>query len=316
MKLNIDKNLPVSIKDQLKKQIRGMIQSGVLTSGHSLPSSADLSRILSINKNTVAAVYSELCAEGFLKSNRGAGTFVAEGLKLRSTADLRMLFDEAFIQAKKMGYSSDEITDQFFNTLAHQPRYDKKTILLVWCNQYTIEELSQTLESTLDVRTKGLLVQDIDQNPDIIRELLKDIDLVVTSVNYIERILPYVEEANVDAACIMLTPVTRILNELIKVPSGTKIGFTCVNKLAAESACKCVHLSGNITLNTIWAGADDHERLKEMLSQCEVIFATHHVYDQVVKAVDKDKRVVWVDASIPETSIDLIREKLEKQQNL
>lgn len=310
MRININKQLPLSIKDQLKNQIRGMINSGTLQPGQSLLSCNDLSRIISVNRNTVAGAYSELCAEGVLTSNRGAGTIVNKTITAKVDKRLKSFMDSAIVQARKRGYGDVEITDQFFSSLAEHSTERKKKLLLVWCNRLTAIEVAQKLESTLGVETKSLVLEEIENDPGHARSSVLGVDLVVTSLNYIERILPFAEKMSVDVAGIILTPVTRILNELVRLPRGTTVGFTCVNDVAAESTCKSIYLSGNITLNTIWAGADDSERLAKMIAQCKIVFATHHVYKQVLQVAGSDKQVIKVDASITDASIEMISERL------
>lgn len=94
------------------------------------------------------------------------------------------------------------------------------------------------------------------------------------------------------------------------MPKGTTVGFVCVNNIAAESTCKSAHLSGCITLDTIWAGADNTKRLIKMISKCDLIFATLHVYEQVLKVAGKRKKVINLEVSISNNNILMIKEKL------
>lgn len=312
MKFRVNRTLPVSIKEQLKRQIRGMIHSGILDPGDSLPSCKDMSAILSVNRNTVASVYAELSSEGVLTSNRGAGTTVSQVSPPADAAPLKNIMDETFIRAQTLGFSNEEITDQFFTALAAQASSTQKTILMVWCNPITVDEVGEALAAELGVHIKSLLVDEVVARPEKAEACLAESDLVVTSLNYIDVILPLAEKQGVEVTGIILTPVGRVLNEIVKLDAGTTVGFACVNNLAAESSCKGVHLSGQISLKTIWAGADDAERFKKMIADCDVIFATHHVYDQAVAAANgSDKQVIRLDVSITNTNIQLIRERLE-----
>lgn len=313
MKFTIDKKLPLSIKEQLKRQIRGMIHSNLLRPGESMPSCSDMSAILSVNRNTVATVYAELSSEGILTSNRGAGTMVSHAIVPDKEASLNTIMNEAFDRAKELGFTSEQITDQFFSALAAHTAAPPKTILMVWCNRMTIEEVGNTLAAKLGVNIKSLLVEEIRQCPDRAVTALSHVDLVVTSLNYIEVIQPHADDAGVEVTGIILTPVGRVLNEIARMPQGTTVGFVCVNNLAAKSTCKGVRLSGRVALNTIWAGADDTARLREMVSSCDVIFATHHVYDQVLGVSAKDQKVINLDVSLTDENIQIIRERLEKQ---
>lgn len=73
MNCMINKNHPVSIKDQLKTQIRGMLNSQHKSPGQTFPSCNDMSVTLPVNRNTFATLYTDLSTEGFRTTNRGAG---------------------------------------------------------------------------------------------------------------------------------------------------------------------------------------------------------------------------------------------------
>ncbi len=63
------------------RQVLDAILDGRLRSGERLPPSRELARQLTVSRNTVAAAYDRLTAEGFLVGKVGAGTFVcAESL--------------------------------------------------------------------------------------------------------------------------------------------------------------------------------------------------------------------------------------------
>ncbi|MCK9796031.1 PLP-dependent aminotransferase family protein [Isoptericola sp. 4D.3] len=62
----------------LEAALRDAVTSGRLAPGARLPSSRALAADLGIARNTVAAVYGQLAAEGWLLSRVGAGTWVAE----------------------------------------------------------------------------------------------------------------------------------------------------------------------------------------------------------------------------------------------
>ena len=61
----------------LESALRGAVQAGRLRPGTRLPSSRALAADLGIARNTVAEVYSQLVAEGWLTAQTGSGTSVA-----------------------------------------------------------------------------------------------------------------------------------------------------------------------------------------------------------------------------------------------
>lgn len=75
--LQIDKDSPVPIYFQLYQGMVTLIASGSLKPGDALPSETDLSRHFKISPMTVRQAMTELVNRGFIRRERGRGTFVA-----------------------------------------------------------------------------------------------------------------------------------------------------------------------------------------------------------------------------------------------
>ncbi|NOX83577.1 MAG: PLP-dependent aminotransferase family protein [Alphaproteobacteria bacterium] len=76
--MSIDRESTVSLQEQLRRQIIDAIAIGTLPSGMRLPSSRQLSADLEISRNTVAAVYDRLIADGHLSSSDRSGVYVRD----------------------------------------------------------------------------------------------------------------------------------------------------------------------------------------------------------------------------------------------
>ena len=76
--LTIDPALPTPLYEQLRDQLIGQITSGELAPGDKLPSVRALAVDLDLAPNTVARVYKELEASGYLLTQGRNGTTVAE----------------------------------------------------------------------------------------------------------------------------------------------------------------------------------------------------------------------------------------------
>lgn len=63
---------------QLYDELRKAMLTGRLPSGHRLPASRELARVMTLSRNTVLAAYDQLLAEGYIESRAGSGTFVAK----------------------------------------------------------------------------------------------------------------------------------------------------------------------------------------------------------------------------------------------
>lgn len=78
--VDLKRNSPVPLFQQLDAQIRQAILSGRLPSGLRLPSSRALAIELGVSRTSVVTAFEQLIAEGFLEGRVGAGTFVGTDL--------------------------------------------------------------------------------------------------------------------------------------------------------------------------------------------------------------------------------------------
>ena len=98
---------------QLAQQLREAVARGRVQPEDRLPSVRDLSRLLVINPNTVARVYTELEREGILNTRPGLGVFVARP-KAELTRKVRKerfdeLVDHFLTEAVHLGFRADEV---------------------------------------------------------------------------------------------------------------------------------------------------------------------------------------------------------------
>lgn len=73
----IDLGAAVPVYEQIRSQLAGAIDSGLLSNGASLPSVRALAADLGIAVNTVVRAYAELEAAGLIVNRRGSGATVA-----------------------------------------------------------------------------------------------------------------------------------------------------------------------------------------------------------------------------------------------
>lgn len=74
--INLNRESKTPLYKQLYASIRKAIESNGLTKGDRLVSIRKLSKALNISKTTVEAAYSQLCAEGYIKTTPSAGTLL------------------------------------------------------------------------------------------------------------------------------------------------------------------------------------------------------------------------------------------------
>ena len=112
--INIDKGSSTPLYVQLTEQVRLLIHEGALEAGDAMPTVRGLAVELGINANTVARVYRDLQAEGWLVLQRGVGSFVSDGadapLSSGDFAQIESYVDQLIDIAQRVGLKRHEMS--------------------------------------------------------------------------------------------------------------------------------------------------------------------------------------------------------------
>lgn len=76
-RITLDRNIPIPLYYQLKKQILELVEKGELLPGDMLPPENDLCEVLQVSRPTIRQAFRELVEEGYLIRYKAKGTFVA-----------------------------------------------------------------------------------------------------------------------------------------------------------------------------------------------------------------------------------------------
>ncbi len=101
---------PLPIYRQLVEQVKGALAAGVLGPDDRLPSHRELARDLHVAPLTVKRAYDVLDREGWIRTRRGRGTFVATRAapNEEATADLDARLGAVVRQARALGLDEAE----------------------------------------------------------------------------------------------------------------------------------------------------------------------------------------------------------------
>ncbi|MBR4305720.1 MAG: GntR family transcriptional regulator [Ruminiclostridium sp.] len=115
MNIIITNSAGAPIYEQIYSQIKGLIMSGKLNEGDSLPSMRTLAQDLRISVITTKKAYELLERDGLIESYTGKGSFVAaknpELLREHHLKEIESHLQKAVSIAKISGVSLAEITD-------------------------------------------------------------------------------------------------------------------------------------------------------------------------------------------------------------
>jgi len=126
MRIHINKESEVPVREQLREQIIFLMGTGKLSIGDNLPSVRELARQLKIHHNTVSHVYADLVREGWLVTRRGrrlvaVQQFKGEGADAAKLANLDDLLDLIVRFADEHTYSLQQLATQVRERLLAEP---------------------------------------------------------------------------------------------------------------------------------------------------------------------------------------------------
>jgi DNA-binding transcriptional regulator YhcF (GntR family) len=311
MKLTVKKTPHFGVKEQIKRQIKSLIESGKLQPGEAVPSARDLALTIGVNRNTTWAAYRELTKEGWLSSSVGSGTYVKNMKITNSMDDLNELIDEMLWKAERMGYDRSEISDRFLSRLSYkQSKSDEHRILVVECNRETGLHLAECLEKELKVSTEVMLIQEVEKNSISVKRLLNSFDLVVCGFNHLKEFKTAIPNSSAEVVGILMQPDWKALQILQTLPPGSTVGLTCANYRSTETLFKKVIYDSGSSLKKIWAGLDDSKGIQEMLKECDIVMASSYVYERIKSIANPDTKVIMVELHPDQAGIAMVQNYL------
>ena len=282
----IDRELPVSITEQLKGQIIYAISFGTLLPGDPLPSVRELARTLQVSPVTASKVYQQLTTDGLLVTKPYIGVFVNElGLndfKHQSNVaqvNLRQILENAIRQARLMGYSHEEIHQVFLAVNEQsQTRAKRKRILMVGNYRRATVSYAKDISGILvDLNIEVIpvtlpeLVHDFDQWKD----LLKQASLVVTVPQRLRKVRALIEPeyCRVIAIAYELSPIT--IQKLSAIQSHQRVGIVSTLPDFVQTMVHELDAYGLNVIPPLTTTINQTERIIEMLKQIDIlIYAT------------------------------------------
>lgn len=296
----IDRELPISITEQLKGQIVYAISFGTLLPGDPLPSVRELARTLQVSPVTISKVYRQLTDEGLLVTKPYIGVFVNElGLKdfkfqknKVAQVNLRQIVENAFRQARLMGYSHEEIHDVFLTVeVQSKTREMRKRIIMVGnyplATRSYANDISRILED-LNIEVVPVTLTELVQDFEKWKSMLKSANLVVTIPQRLRETRTLIEPdyCRVIAIAYELSPLT--IHKLSAIQSHQRVGIVST---LPDYVQTMIHELDSYGLNVI-------PPLTVTINQTEHIIEMLKKIDVLIYATGSEKVLEWVPENV------------------
>lgn len=215
----IDSHSPLPINVQIKEQIKWLIGKDLLKPGDILPSTNQLADQLSINRNTIQGVYSQLKEEGLLLIQKGRGTQVAgeEEITRFKTQNPYFPFMEQTIEdAYELGFNIENLLLSGFAymQLFGQPLKREMRYLFIECKVssciFYLDEIKRMTTAQIDTI-------DVSESPEtILIEAIHNADVIVTRSDLAEKVKKFADAAQKTVISVGSTNDVSLLLNMIR----------------------------------------------------------------------------------------------------
>jgi len=304
LKISINKESAVPIRDQLIEQLGLQIASGTLGAHEKLPSIRALAERLGVHYSTITAAYNHMADVGLLEVRQGSGVRVASsGRKTEGDAalDLDEMFSEFVARAAERGYSTKQVESCFEELKKRKP---VRRILAVDANKdfhkVIVGELSPHFSLPIDTITPTELSGDLDQ--------MKE-SLVVTSLYHLFTFQKYVTDLTRLVAC-NIEPARVEMEGVANLPKNSLVVFVSVSPTLMHMASNLVAAmrGEEIAIRTI--DRDDDQELKYIVKHAN-LFVCDSLSETKMKTLVPENKLKVFTLYSPST-IERIQERLSK----
>ena len=310
MDFHLDRNLPISLTEQIKGEIKYAIAYGNLKSGEPLPSVRQLANELNVAPMTIARVYRELAKESLVISRPRSGTYVADLAHLNNATNpsyqnLRQILCSSIRQARLMGHSREEIKATFDALLIELDEHaNPHSIILVANFQNTTEAYARAVEeifSGLNIRVIPLVLNDLKTNLDQYKEIIQKARLTITIATRLNEVRALLEPkySRVVGVAFQLCKETR--ESLEKLPTNTRLGIVTTYPEFLQTMLEGIHSFSMVKDPPLTAILGQPEQIKEMFNQIDVlVYASGS--EEVLEYLPPDVRAIeFLHSPVPES---------------
>jgi DNA-binding transcriptional regulator YhcF (GntR family) len=305
MKISINKDSSVPVRDQLVEQVSLQIASGMLTPKEKLPSIRALAARLGIHYSTVTAAYNHLADVGLLEIRQGSGVRVASihnrENEPAARSNLDSMINDFLARASEAGFAATDVMQAFEKLKERKP---VRRILAVDRNVDFHEVLLTELRPHFQIPVEACTVQEIMEVPDQM-----DDALILTSLYHLFTFQDRVKDRTRLVPC-NIEPASLEMEKIATLRSGSLVLLVSVSETLMNMATKLIaaHRGEEIPVRAVLL--NDSKELNYMVNHADLILCDSPSEETVRKIADP--KILQVFKLYPPSTINLIQERLSK----
>ena len=283
MKIEVDKKSGIPLYLQIKHQIKKLLESGNLKEGEQLPTERDLSEKLQVSRNTVSMAYKELVLENTILSIPGRGTFsnpkTSKFTKSKTNNNLSKIeeiIDVTINEALELNYELSEFKKIVNKRIEEKEKLLKNiNIAFIECNQEQLYFFSKGIELGTGISIIPILIDEIYKGPDIFRERIKSIDLVVTTFFHYDEVKKFLVDQKQRVLAIALDPLMETMVNIAHLSSKDKsIGLICITDKFAQRVFQSIKQAGIKFSSFKFTISHDKDEVKKILINTDIVITS------------------------------------------
>jgi GntR family transcriptional regulator len=302
VKITVNKESEIPIRDQLIEQIGLQIASGTLKGKEKLPSIRALADRLGIHYSTVTAAYNHLADVGLLEVRQGSGVRVcgrppSDGAS-ESTID--EMVREFLAQITETKCSRDDLVKRLEVLMKPRP---VRRIVAVDRNEDFHEILRCELKPHFSLPIETMTVDGFKQNSKVVAD-----SLIITSLYHLASFETAVSDPTRLIVC-NIQPANTELNTVSELPPGSLVALISGSPTIMRMATKLLG-AGRSDVGVRSILVTERSEIEYVMKHADLVLCDSSSENVVVPMSGK-KRVVVFKLYSPNT-IQLIKDRLEK----
>lgn len=283
----------VSASD-IQRAIANRISSGVYTAGCRLPSVRAIATELGANRNTVNKAYQALQQLGLVELPPGRNAFrVAAAPPSGSLLEnFRAQAREAVWRAMADGISAVEARTELARIVAEVYGESEVKVCFFECNRHDSDLLSAELSKLTGAAIEPILLDELPGNADSIAERH---DLLVTTFHHLAEVTRAFQRHQDKIIGVDTRPTHDVLLQLARLEPRRLGLITTLENTAVMLRHIICSYQPSCAVET--AVDDDHDAVRRIAAQDNVLFVTHTCREHVVELTGRQPDVV-IDFSI------------------
>ncbi|MDI3548194.1 MAG: hypothetical protein PWR10_1846 [Halanaerobiales bacterium] len=311
MEIQIDRKNGIPIYIQIKKQIKRMIEKGILSKGDRLPPERELAGKLGVSRNRVSTAYKELEAEKIIISRQGKGTFVAgkiSGVREASRKDkLLKIIDLAMEEAAGLGFSLDDfLTIAYVRAKEKEEMLSKIKVAFIECNKEQLSALIKEIELEQNVASIPVLIGELRNDPARVKRVLSRAEIIVTTPFHLEEVEEFIAGMEKQIIDMTLEPGMDTIIELARIKTGKKLGLVCQSDSFATEVKGSLKKIGLNNLDFKYTTKEGDE-LERFLAANEILITSPHRFQEVKDLLEGEKQVICFNYSPDRGSVNMLK---------